>query len=253
MKLIVAVIRPEKLEAVQRALNERDVYLMTVSDVRGCGRQRGFTEQYRGTEFRVNLLPKLKLEIAVNDAFVEAAIEAIVHSHLLEPPAASEQDRVACENLGLPFLIISLATGTHTVIEPVGYRAPLVGRKWGYGTHDCWSLVRDALRDYAGIVTPDFSRNQWQWWQKGEDLIVERFRAAGFHRVQQGTPPQHLDVFGMQIQSPVVNHLGIFLAPDVMLHQMQDKLSTREIYGGIYQKATVLHLRHERMADAAGH
>jgi nitrogen regulatory protein P-II 1 len=80
MKLIVAVIRPEKLEAVQRALNERDVYLMTVSDVRGCGRQRGFTEQYRGTEFRVNLLPKLKLEIAVNDSFVEAAIEAIVHS-----------------------------------------------------------------------------------------------------------------------------------------------------------------------------
>jgi nitrogen regulatory protein P-II 2 len=80
MKLIVAVIRPEKLEAVQRALNERDVYLMTVSDVRGCGRQRGFTEQYRGTEFRVNLLPKLKLEIAVNDAFVEAAIEAIVHA-----------------------------------------------------------------------------------------------------------------------------------------------------------------------------
>lgn len=80
MKLITAIIRPEKLEAVQRALNERDVYLMTVSDVRGCGRQRGFTEMYRGTEFQVRLLPKLKLEIAINDAFVEATIEAIVHS-----------------------------------------------------------------------------------------------------------------------------------------------------------------------------
>jgi nitrogen regulatory protein P-II 1 len=80
MKMIVAIIRPEKLEAVQRALNERDVYLMTVSDVRGCGRQRGFTEVYRGQEFQVRLLPKLKLEIAVNDAFVEATVEAIVHS-----------------------------------------------------------------------------------------------------------------------------------------------------------------------------
>lgn len=80
MKLIVAIIRPEKLEAVQNALNERDVYLMTVSDIRGCGRQRGFTEVYRGTEFQVRLLPKLKLEIAVNDAFVEATVEAIVHS-----------------------------------------------------------------------------------------------------------------------------------------------------------------------------
>jgi len=65
---------------VQRALNERDVYLMTVSDVRGCGRQRGYTEVYRGSEFQVRLLPKLKLEIAVNDAFVDAAVEAIVHS-----------------------------------------------------------------------------------------------------------------------------------------------------------------------------
>jgi nitrogen regulatory protein P-II 2 len=80
MKMIVAIIRPEKLEAVQEALAKRDVYLMTVSDIRGCGRQRGYTEVYRGTEFQVRLLPKLKLEIAVNDAFVEAAIEAIVHA-----------------------------------------------------------------------------------------------------------------------------------------------------------------------------
>src|SRR2546430_17003380 len=78
MKLIVAIIRPGKPEAVQQALNERDVYRMTVTDVRGCGRQRGYTEVYRGTEFRVKLLPKVKLEIAVNDAFVEATIEAIL-------------------------------------------------------------------------------------------------------------------------------------------------------------------------------
>src|SRR3974390_2091461 len=80
MKMIVAIIRPEKLEAVQEALARRDVYLMTVSDVRGCGRQRGYTEVYRSSEYQVRLLPKLKLEIAVNDAFVEAAIEAIVHA-----------------------------------------------------------------------------------------------------------------------------------------------------------------------------
>ena len=80
MKMVVAIIRPDKLEPVQQALNERDVYLMTVSDVRGCGRQRGYTEVYRGTTFQVRLLPKLKLEIAVNDAFVEATVEAVVHA-----------------------------------------------------------------------------------------------------------------------------------------------------------------------------
>jgi len=80
VKLIVAIIRPDKLEDVKRALNAVDVYLMTVSDVRGCGRQKGHTEIYRGQEFEIRLLPKLKLEIAVNDAFVEATVEAIVHA-----------------------------------------------------------------------------------------------------------------------------------------------------------------------------
>lgn len=80
MKMVVAIIRPERLESVQKALAERDVYLMTVSDVRGCGRQRGFTEVYRGTEMQIKLIPKLKLEIAVTEPFVEATIEAIVHA-----------------------------------------------------------------------------------------------------------------------------------------------------------------------------
>jgi len=80
MKLIVAIIRPDKLDDVQVALAQRDVYLMTVTDVRGCGRQRGHTEVYRGQEVKTRLVPKLKLEIAVNEPFVEAAVEAIVHA-----------------------------------------------------------------------------------------------------------------------------------------------------------------------------
>ena len=85
MKMIVAIIRPERLEAVQRVLNERDIYLMTVSEVRGCGRQKGHTEVYRGTEFQVRLLPKIKLEIAVNDAFEKAAVLAISEAARSEP------------------------------------------------------------------------------------------------------------------------------------------------------------------------
>ena len=80
MKLIVAIIRPEKLEEIQQALAERDVYLMTVTEVRGCGRQRGHTEVYRGSEVKIRLIPKLKLEIAVTEPFVEATIEALVHA-----------------------------------------------------------------------------------------------------------------------------------------------------------------------------
>ena len=56
MKMIVAIIRPERLEAVQIALGEKEVYLMTASDVRGCGRQRGYTEQFRGGSGMIRLL-----------------------------------------------------------------------------------------------------------------------------------------------------------------------------------------------------
>lgn len=80
MKLIVAIILPEKLEDVQAALNDRDLYLMTVTDAGGFGRYRFFTEVYRGAEFQVRLQRRIRLEVAVNDDLVEVAIEAIVHA-----------------------------------------------------------------------------------------------------------------------------------------------------------------------------
>jgi nitrogen regulatory protein P-II 2 len=85
MKFIVAIIRPERLEAVQTVLAEREIYLMTVTEVRGCGRQRGYTEVYRAQEFQVRLLPKLKLEIAVNDSQTESAILAISEAAKTSP------------------------------------------------------------------------------------------------------------------------------------------------------------------------
>jgi nitrogen regulatory protein P-II 1 len=78
MKYIVAVVQPSRLETVKEALSKVEVFRLTVSDVQGIGRQKGHTEVYRGHEYEVNLLPKVKLEIAVNDDFVEQTIEAIV-------------------------------------------------------------------------------------------------------------------------------------------------------------------------------
>jgi nitrogen regulatory protein P-II 1 len=78
MKMIIAIIRPEKLEEVQDALDAQEVHLMTASDVRGCGTQRGYTESFRGNKGVIRLLSKVKLEIAVNDAFVERTVQAIL-------------------------------------------------------------------------------------------------------------------------------------------------------------------------------
>ena len=77
MKYIVAVINPHKLETVKSELEKEEVYLMTVVDALGCGRQKGLTEVYRGVKEVGNLLRKTKIEIAINDAFLERTISAI--------------------------------------------------------------------------------------------------------------------------------------------------------------------------------
>ena len=78
MHKIEAIIRPERLQDVQDALDELGVSGLTVSDVVGCGRQKGYTEQYRGSRANISLLPKIKVESVVPPGLVEAAVEAIV-------------------------------------------------------------------------------------------------------------------------------------------------------------------------------
>jgi nitrogen regulatory protein PII len=77
MKLISAVIRPFKLEAVREALTEAGIAGLTVTEVKGYGRQKGHTELYRGAEYVVDLLPKIKIETVVTDQQLEGALEAI--------------------------------------------------------------------------------------------------------------------------------------------------------------------------------
>jgi nitrogen regulatory protein P-II 1 len=78
MKKIEAIIRHFKLEDVKNALIEKGITGMTITEVRGFGRQKGHTEMYRGTEYRVDFVPKVKLEVAVEDNKVQTAIGAIV-------------------------------------------------------------------------------------------------------------------------------------------------------------------------------
>ena len=78
MKLIIAYIQPQKLTAVKQALYEKDVFKLSVTNALGCGQQKGYHETYRGADVEVNLLKKVRLEIAVNSEFVEPTVEAII-------------------------------------------------------------------------------------------------------------------------------------------------------------------------------
>jgi nitrogen regulatory protein P-II 2 len=80
MKLITAIIKPFKLDDVRTAVHDVGVHGVTVTEVRGFGRQRGHTEIYRGAEYTVEFVPKTKIEIAVEDALADQVIEAIIKS-----------------------------------------------------------------------------------------------------------------------------------------------------------------------------
>jgi len=78
MKLIIAYIQPHKLNDVKQALYKAEVFKMSVTNSLGCGQQKGYHESYRGVPMEVNLLRKVRLEIAVNDNFVERTVEALI-------------------------------------------------------------------------------------------------------------------------------------------------------------------------------
>lgn len=78
MKLIIAYIQPEQLNEVKQALYEKEIFKMSVTNAMGCGQQKGYHETYRGADIEVNLLKKVRMEIAVNAEFVEPTIEAII-------------------------------------------------------------------------------------------------------------------------------------------------------------------------------
>jgi nitrogen regulatory protein P-II 2 len=78
MKLIIAYIQPEALNDVKQSLYEIEVFKLSVTNAMGCGQQKGFHETYRGADIEVNLLKKVRLEIAVNDEFVEGTTDAII-------------------------------------------------------------------------------------------------------------------------------------------------------------------------------
>jgi len=78
MKLIIAYIQPEKLSDVKQELYKAEVFKMSVTNAMGCGQQKGYHEAYRGVDMEVNLLKKVRLEIAVNDRFVQPTVDAII-------------------------------------------------------------------------------------------------------------------------------------------------------------------------------
>ncbi|RQM44756.1 phage tail protein [Paraburkholderia bannensis] len=183
-------------------------------------------------------------------------IVALVHSHPGAPARPSAADKAMCEQSGIAsWLIVSLgvqANGSIAVDDwcefgPSGFIAPLVGRQFAHGVHDCYAIVRDWYRLERDVVLPDFARRD-DWWDDGHSsLYLDNYRAAGFEDVGPGAELQVGDVLLMQIRSRngVPNHAGIYIGDGHFLHHMHGRLSGRAVWGGMWAQCirTVLRYR----------
>lgn len=185
-------------------------------------------------------------------------IVALVHSHPNASAEPSEADRMACEESGLVWHILALNEsefGEIRTIKPCGYVVPLVGREFLHGVHDCYTIISDFYERERDIALKRWDRED-DWWNKGQNIYLERYEETGFRKLKEDETLQPGDVILMQIRSPVPNHAAIFLGdtklteapnlhpiPDAMLHHMYGRLSERVVYGGHYRECTVCILR----------
>ena len=190
-------------------------------------------------------------------AMRQGEIQAVVHSHPDYPAVSSEADRLGCEESGLPWAIIPVAAGVADEpawIFPVGADAPLIGREFIHGVHDCLSIVLDFYQRELGVDLGVYEREDG-WWDAGKDYYRDLLPKAGFRQVND---LRQSDVVLMQIRAPVPNHAGIYLetgvlqtepehypAPQSILHHFYGRDSRRDPYGGYWLEKTVSIWRHE--------
>ena len=175
------------------------------------------------------------------DDFVKAEesgnILAVIHSHPVTPPIASQADKISCENSELPWHIVNPKTEQWGYYEPSGYKPPLIGRHWVWGVTDCWSLVRDWYKEEKNIILRDWDRPTTPQQFLEKPLFESCAWRTGFRELRADEKLINGDVLLMSILSPTLNHVAIFLDGDV-LHHLADRISCKEPYNQWLLKCT---------------
>jgi cell wall-associated NlpC family hydrolase len=173
----------------------------------------------------------------------QGEILAVVHSHPTTQPTPSPADRLSCNAIGLPWIIVNPKIEAWGGCEPEHFELPYVGREFVFGVVDCYSLVRDWYAREWNLELADFSRRD-QFWERGENLYVDNYASQGFRRIDF-TELAYGDLLLMQLGSTLPNHAAIYLGDQQILHHIQGRLSSRDVLGGYYVKNTAMVLRHE--------
>ncbi len=181
----------------------------------------------------------------------QGEITAVVHSHPNASSDPSQGDKIQCENTGVDWYILSIGqepgADPHfhdmSAIAPCGYEAPLVGREFFHGSTDCFTLVRDYYKRVLGIELTNYQRTDG-WWERGENLYMKNLEAEGFYEVSEKDMRKG-DMIVMQIMAKEPNHAGVYLGDGLFLHHLYGRLSSRDVYGGMWREATRVIVRHK--------
>ena len=170
-------------------------------------------------------------------------IVAVVHSHPTTPPQPSVADQLSCNSTGLPWIIVNPKTQQWGQCQPTVLELPYVGREFVFGVVDCYSLVRDWYKREWQLELDDFPRRDG-FWDRNENLYLDSYKSQGFRQVAF-EELQLGDAILMQLGASLPNHAAIYLGDQQILHHVQGRLSSRDVYGGYYVKNTAMVLRHE--------
>ena len=170
-------------------------------------------------------------------------ILAVIHSHPVTPPVASQADMISCEESGLIWHIVNPKTEQWGFYKPSGYKPPLIGRHWVWGITDCWSLVRDWYKEKLGITLRDWDRPTTPEEFIENPMFEKCAWRTGFRQLRPEEKLENGDLIFMSIMATGLNHVAIFLDGDV-LHHLADRISCKEPYNQWLLKCTGMRLRY---------
>lgn len=197
---------------------------------------------------------------------IDGKLEAIVHSHPNGPHYPSDTDMISQVETDVPWIIVPIdEERSYDLIVWGGEPAPIIGRKFIHGVNDCYSLIRDVYRlgktelkkqdvewPFDPVELPEFPRRDCWWLKDGDveaqDMYIDGFKKAGFREVSFETVKPG-DVFLIDIRSDKLNHGGLLLKNQLILHHLPSRLSRRES-AGAWCRAAKKWLRHEVSKDA---